>query len=162
MNKFGTAFSAALIVSACLFVPGLSGARAAESSVHSADQAQSDVEAISRARFKALVARDSDYLKHHYTSDFQAVGTDGKLVDIRFLEWVVKNAPKDVNFEPFGYLVMVSPDGRQAVAFHKTHDTWDGQHSDVAYTEVFVKHQGQWLLRFEQYGEIQLPEPPKS
>ena len=117
-----------------------------------------EVEAISRARFKALIDRDTTYLKDHYTGDFQAVGSDGRLVGISFLEWVIRNAPKDANFEPFDYRVMVSADGTQAVAFHKTHDTWDGQHSDVAYTEVYVRRKGRWLLRFEQYGEIRPPD----
>eukprot|EP01037_Dinobryon_pediforme_P019236 gene19236-19621_t len=142
--------------------PSISTAEAAEPHVPAVGRPESEIEAISRARFKALVDRNADYLKSHYTDDFQAVGPDGKRVGIRFLEWIVKNEPKDANYEPFDYRVFISADATQAVAYHKTHDTWDGQKSDVSYTEVFVKRNGHWLVRFEQYGEIHQPEKAKS
>ena len=162
MIRSTAALLTAMTMAGVLATPSISNAKPVEPRTPVFGKLESEIEAISRARFKALVDRDADYLKGHYTDDFQAVGPDGKLVGIGFLEWVVKNEPKDANYEPFDYRIFVSSDATQAVANHKTHDTWDGQHSDVSYTEVFVKRNGQWLVRFEQYGEIQQPEKAKS
>jgi hypothetical protein len=120
----------------------------------SAGEWRQQLEAASRDRFRALVARDLGYLSKHYTADFQVVGSDGRIGGVALLRGLIAHGAADLNFAPFDYQVFVSADGSQGVVYHKSRDTENGRSSESEYTEVWVRHGGMgWMLRFEQYAD---------
>ena len=127
---------------------------------------EQQVEAVSRLRLAALVSHDMTGFAKYYTPDFDLTLDNGKRTDIGFLTRWTSHDTTHFTLVPSEYTVVASPDGQMAFTEFEMTETYPdpkGGPADVehtVFTEVYVKQQGQWKVRHEQYATK--PNPPAA
>jgi hypothetical protein len=110
------------------------------------------IEEISRARFKALVARDDTAFAKYYMPGFQMTTAWGTVEDLTFLERWIKTAPPGFTLKPINYHVTVSADEEMAYATFQVDEVYPdasgGSPTNITsqYTEIYVFHHNAWML----------------
>gem|GEM_PF-7002782 len=110
------------------------------------------VEDVSRARIKALMARDDTSFEKYYMPNFQMITAWGTVEDISFLQRWIKTAPAGFTLKPSDYHVTVSADAQMAFATFQVQEVYPDSLEPSPttiisqYSEVYVFRHHAWML----------------